>query len=113
LCERIRSRGYKIVFSPRAQIKHLCGRSGEQVPYLTTLEGYKGDIYHFLKHNGKLGGLLAFGIIAVGCLTKLAVTLLKVLIRRRPIDRQNLTVYRRILPKLLSLGPKIAYSAER
>jgi GT2 family glycosyltransferase len=113
LCERIRRRGYKIVFSPRAQIKHLCGRSGEQVPYLTTLEGYKGDIYHFLKHNGRLGGSLAFAIIVVGCLTKLAVTVLKVLLRRRPIDKQNFGVYWRILPKLLSLGPKIAYSPER
>ena len=113
LCERIRARGYKIVFSPRAQIKHLCGRSGEHVPYLTTLEGYKGDIYHFFKHSGRLGGLLAFLIIVVGCLTKLAVTLLKVLLRRRPIDRQNFGVYWRILPKLLSSGPKIAYSSER
>jgi N-acetylglucosaminyl-diphospho-decaprenol L-rhamnosyltransferase len=113
LCERIRRRGYKVVFTPRAEIKHLCGRSGEHVPYLTTLEGYKGDIYHFLKHGGKWRGSVAFAIIVLACLLKLAVTLLKVVVRRRPIDRQNLQVYWQILPKLISDGPKIAYSTER
>jgi N-acetylglucosaminyl-diphospho-decaprenol L-rhamnosyltransferase len=113
LCMRIRMRGFKVVFTPRATITHLCGRSGEHVPYLTTLEGYKGDIYHFLKHRGKLRGMLAFGIILFACMLKLAVTFLKVTLRRRPIDRQNLQVYWRILPKLLSHGPKIAYSTER
>lgn len=113
LCERIRARGYKILFSPRTEIKHLCGRSGEQVPYLSTLEGYKGDIYHFQKHRGAFGGLLAFAIVLFACVTKMAISLLKTFIRRRPIDRQNLGVYRRILPQLLSRGPKIAYSTER
>jgi N-acetylglucosaminyl-diphospho-decaprenol L-rhamnosyltransferase len=113
LCERIRGRGYKVVFTPRAEIKHLCGRSGEHVPYLTTLEGYKGDIYHFLKHGGKWRGSLAFSIIVVACLLKLTVTSLKLVIRRRSIDRQNLQVYWQILPRLISHGPKIAYSTER
>ena len=113
LCERMRQLGYRIVFTPRARIRHLCGRSGEQVPYLTTLEGYKGDVYHFLKHGGRGIGFLAFALIVLACLIKVLVTGLKVLIRRRPVDRQNLEVYRRILPKLLSRGPKIAYSTER
>jgi N-acetylglucosaminyl-diphospho-decaprenol L-rhamnosyltransferase len=113
LCERIRRLGYRIVFTPRARIRHLCGRSGEQVPYLTTLEGYKGDVYHFLKHDGKWGGRLAFAIIVLACMLKIGVAALKLLIRGRPVDRQNFQVYRKILPKLLSSGPKIAYSTER
>jgi GT2 family glycosyltransferase len=113
LCNRIRARGYTILFNPRTEIKHLCGRSAEHVPYLTTLEGYKGDIYHFHKYNGKLGGFLAFAIVVLACLSKVGVSVLKALIRRRPVDRQNLGVYWRILPKLLAHGPKIAYSVER
>lgn len=113
LCLRIRDAGYSTVFYPRAQITHLCGRSGEQVPYLTTLEGYKGDVYHFLKHRGRIGGWAAFLIILFACTVKIGVSLLKVGLRRRPIDAQNLAVYRRILPKLLSFGPGIAYTSER
>jgi GT2 family glycosyltransferase len=112
LCRRISQLGYKIMFTPRAQITHLCGRSGIHVPYLSTLEGYKGDIYHFSKHHGKLGGYLAFGLVVFACFTKVVVSLVKVVVRRRPVDAQNLGVYWKILPALLSRGPRIAYSPE-
>lgn len=113
LCERIRACGYKILFSPRTKITHLCGRSGAHVPYLSTIEGYKGDIYHFHKYKGAFGGFVAFAIVVFACLSKVAVSLLKFVIGRRPIDRQNLDVYWRILPQLLSRGPKIAYLTDR
>jgi len=113
LCSRIRERGYTVLFTPRAQIKHLCGKSGEHVPYLTTLEGYKGDVYHFYKYHGRAGGVAAFAVVVLACVAKIAVSGLKVLVRRRAIDRQNLGVYWRILPELLSHGPKIAYAAQR
>jgi GT2 family glycosyltransferase len=112
LCRRIRRLGYKILFSPRAEITHLCGRSGAQVPYLSTLEAYKGDIYHFSKHHGKFGGYFAFALVVLACFTKVVVSLIKFAIRRRQIDAQNLNVYRRILPTLLSCGPNIAYSTK-
>ena len=113
LCRRIRQRGYKIVFTPRAEIMHLCGRSGAQVPYLSTLEGYKGDIYHFGKHHGKLGEYVAFSLVVLACFSKVLVSLVKVALRRRRIDAENLSVYWRILPTLLSRGPSIAYSMQR
>jgi GT2 family glycosyltransferase len=113
LCRRIRRLGYRTLFTPRTDIKHLCGRSGAQVPFLTTLEGYKGDIYHFEKHHGKLGMCLAYAIAVLACSTKVLVSLSKVALRRREIDRKNLGVYWRILPTLLSRGPGIAHSTER
>lgn len=113
LCERIRERGYKTVFTPSAQIVHLCGRSGVHVPYLSTLEAYKGDIYHFFKHGGRLRGYAAYGIVVFACAVKTGVSALKALLRGRAVDRQNLQVYRRILPKLVAAGPRIAYSTER
>ena len=113
LCQRIRERGFKTIFTPRASITHLCGRSGAHVPYLSTLEGYKGDLYHFRKHHGRLGGFLAYVIVLFACASKTGVSLLKVLVRWRRIDKENLKVYGRILPKLLFGGPKIAYSTER
>jgi GT2 family glycosyltransferase len=113
LCERIRQRGYKTLFTPRAQIVHLCGRSGAQVPYLSTLEGYKGDIYHFFKHGGRLRGYTAYGIVVFACAVKTAASFLKATLRRRSEDRQNLRVYCSILPRLVADGPRIAYSVER
>lgn len=113
LCERIRELGYGIRFSPRARITHLCGRSGRQVPHVATLEGYKGDIYHFYKHRGGSGGLLASLIVIFACLVKLAATALKAVLLRRPVDFQNLRVYWSILPQLLSHGPEVASSCGR
>jgi GT2 family glycosyltransferase len=113
LCRRIRHLGYKILFTPRAVITHLCGRSGAQVPYLSTLEGYKGDIYHFGKHHGRAGGYLAFSIVVLACFTKVLVSLVKVTFHRRHVDAENFGVYWKILPTLLSRGPNIAYSTDR
>lgn len=113
LCGRIRRLGYRIRFVPAAVITHLCGRSGSAVPYLTTLEGYKGDIYYFSKHNGVLGGCAAYALIVLSCSLKIAIAACKALVLRREVDSVNLGVYGRILPKLLARGPNIAFSTER
>jgi GT2 family glycosyltransferase len=110
LCRRVGEHGYTTLYTPRTAITHLAGRSGSQVPYISTLEGYKGSIYYFRKFNGVLGGYLAFGIITLACLTRIGTGLLKMAVRRRAVDGQNLRVYLSILPKLLARGPKIAYS---
>jgi len=110
LCRRIRERGYRVVYAPHTQITHLTGRSGAQVPYLATLESYKGSIYYFRKFNGVWGGYIAFAIIVLACLMRITTSLLKVVIRRREIDRQNLRIYLAILAKLFSSGTRIAYS---
>jgi N-acetylglucosaminyl-diphospho-decaprenol L-rhamnosyltransferase len=110
LCRRSHDAGFSTLYDPGVQIKHLCGRSGAQVPYLATLEGYKGSIYYFTKFGGRLEGLIAYIIVSVGCFSKLLASALKVLLRRRSIDQQNLNVYLRILPQLMRLGPDICYS---
>jgi GT2 family glycosyltransferase len=52
LCIRARKTGCRIVFLPDAAVVHLGGRSGVQVPYIVVWQGYRGSIYHFLKHKG-------------------------------------------------------------
>jgi len=113
LCERVRDLGYRIRFSPEAQIRHLCGRSGEQVPYLTTIEGYKGDIYFFLKRRGLIQGMAAYLIVLLSCLFKAIGTGLRALILRRAVDRRNLQIYFRIFPALVARGLRIVPSVER
>jgi GT2 family glycosyltransferase len=109
LCRRSQEIGFSTLYDPRIEIKHLCGRSGAQVPYLATLEGYKGSIYYFTKFGGRIGGLVAYIIVSVGCLSKLLVSAVKVFLRRRSVDHENLSVYLRILPQLMRLGPDICY----
>jgi GT2 family glycosyltransferase len=109
LCRRSQEVGFATLYDPNIQITHLCGRSGSQVPYLATLEGYKGSIYYFTKFGGRFDGLVAYIIVSLGCFSKLVVSAVKVLIRGRSIDRQNLNVYLRILPQLVRLGPDICY----
>ncbi|HEY6924242.1 MAG TPA: glycosyltransferase family 2 protein [Steroidobacteraceae bacterium] len=110
LCRRISERGYTILYAPGTRITHLTGRSGSQVPFLATLESYKGSIYYFRKFNGAWGGYLAFGIIVLACLTRIASGLLKLLVLRRRVDRDNLRLYCAILAKLFAGGTGIAYS---
>jgi GT2 family glycosyltransferase len=110
LCRRISERGYTIVYAPRTRITHLTGRSGSQVPFLATLESYKGSIYYFRKFNGAWGGYAAFVIIVLACLTRIANGLLKFLIFRRPVDRENLRIYFAILSRLFAGGTRIEYS---
>jgi GT2 family glycosyltransferase len=95
LCRRIKALGFRILFTPRAQITHLCGRSGAHVPYLSTLEAYKGDVYHFGKHHGEWARRIAFALVVTACTTKV------------DIDAQNYRVYRRVLPVLFADGPSI------
>lgn len=112
LCDRVRDLGYKILFTPRTSIVHFCGRSGASVPYLSTLEGYKGDIYHFSKHHSWLVARCAYVIVVFACAIKSVVSVVKMALFRRHIDRKNWEVYREILPKLIRAGLGIAYSSE-
>ena len=110
LCRRVRERGYRVIFTPRTEIIHHCSRSGDQVPVLAILSGYKGSIYYFRKYNGWVGGASAYLIVTLGCAVKIAISLLKTLLFRRDSDHQNLKVYCQILPQLLRRGPSIAYT---
>ena len=110
LCRRVRDRGYRVIFTPRTEIVHHCSRSGDQVPVLAILSGYKGSIYYFKKYNGWVGGVSAYLIVTFGCAVKIVISLLKVLMFRRNRDQQTLKVYCQILPQLLRRGPSIAHT---
>jgi len=109
LCRRVKYRGYKIVFTPRTEVVHYCGRSGEQVPALTLMSGYEGSMHYFRKYNGRVGAAAAFALIIFGNACKVLVSLLKVLLRHREIDRRNFHVYCRIFPRLLRVGSRIVF----
>ena len=112
LCRRVKSLGYSVVYYPEAEIFHLCGRSGAQVPYLTTLEGYKGSIYYFGKYYGSIGAWMAYIIVLFGCGIKLFISKLKALVLGKKIHKDNAGAYTKIFVNLLKSGPKISISNE-
>jgi N-acetylglucosaminyl-diphospho-decaprenol L-rhamnosyltransferase len=109
LCRRAQERGFGTLFTPKTQVIHFCSRSGSQVPTLTLLEGYKGSVHYFRKYNGVVGGASAFALVTVGCLSKIAMSALKIAFRRSETSRQHLKVYWEIFPRLLREGRYIAF----
>ena len=108
LCRRAKRRGFRTLFTPKTQVVHFCSRSGAQVPNLTLLEGYKGSVHYFRKFNGILGGVCAYSLVSFGCLSKIAISSIKVFVRRDEESRKHLRVYSQIFPRLLREGWEIA-----
>jgi GT2 family glycosyltransferase len=65
LCIRARETGGRVVLLPDSEVLHVGGRSAKQAPYLVVWQGYRGTVYHFLKHKGMAQALVvSFLLIA-------------------------------------------------
>jgi len=53
LCHRIRNRGYRVLYSPEAEIVHLGGKSTESNSEKAALEYRRSQLYFYLKHYGR------------------------------------------------------------
>ena len=51
LCVRIRQAGWRIVFTPTAEVVHHLGRSMDQVPDLARIEYHRSHLRFYRKHN--------------------------------------------------------------
>jgi GT2 family glycosyltransferase len=103
LCIRSRNTGSRVVFLPDAEVLHITGRSGTQAPYIVVWQGYRGTIYHFLKHKGIFQALVVsfLLIISSGLRTLLAAGLGVARERYRSVAR----IYARVFWNLLVLNP--------
>jgi GT2 family glycosyltransferase len=54
LCRRIRSAGWRVVFTPAAEIRHQLGRSMAQAPESARLAYHQSHLRYYRKHNGLL-----------------------------------------------------------
>jgi hypothetical protein len=73
LCLRLREAGWRIVFTPRAEVVHRLGASMETAPSRARLEYHRSHLRFYRKHNGTvLTGLLRAWMAASGCLAWLA-----------------------------------------
>jgi GT2 family glycosyltransferase len=53
LCQRIRKAGYKVLYTPEAEIVHLGGKSRETVSKRVEVEYRRSQLYFYLKHYGR------------------------------------------------------------
>jgi GT2 family glycosyltransferase len=69
LCRRLRAAGGRIVFTPRAEVRHRLGSSMARAPERARLEYHRSHLLYYGKHNGALSGaLLAASLAARGAL---------------------------------------------
>jgi GT2 family glycosyltransferase len=54
LCLRLRRAGWRIVFTPAAEVAHRLGRSMERAPERSHLEYHRSHLRFYRKHNGVL-----------------------------------------------------------
>lgn len=104
LCRRARQFGGRVVYWPNVEITHVGGRSGVQVPYITSKAGALGTLYHFSKYRGRLGASVVFCIILVGLAIQFTFSLLKSSLGRTGA-KKNVEILSKVIRELLQLGP--------
>ncbi len=76
LCLRLRKAGWRIVFTPRAEVVHRLGASMETAPSRARIEYHRSHLLFYRKHNGAiLTGLLRVWMAASGSLSWIAARL--------------------------------------
>ena len=91
----VRLAGSRIVFLPDAEVLHIGGQSAYQVPFITIWQGYRGTIYHFLKHKGLIQALAVslLLIVSAGARSAIAAVLGVAKKRHRNVARIYGTVF--------------------
>jgi len=54
LCRRLREAGWRVVFTPEAEVRHHLGRSMSRAPRRARLEYHRSHLLYYRKHNGPL-----------------------------------------------------------
>jgi N-acetylglucosaminyl-diphospho-decaprenol L-rhamnosyltransferase len=54
LCLRLRRAGWRVLFTPEAEVRHALGRSMDQSPERARLEYDRSHLRYYRKHNGRL-----------------------------------------------------------
>jgi GT2 family glycosyltransferase len=73
LCIRARKTGCRVMLFPDAEVLHIGGRSGDQAPHLVIWQGYRGTVYHFLKHKGIFQALVVSFLLIISCAARVLI----------------------------------------
>ncbi len=72
-CYRIKKAGFDIYFSPSTKIVHIGRGSTDQIPQKAILGEYKGIIYFYQKHRGKIPLQLVHLALKIGALARIII----------------------------------------
>jgi hypothetical protein len=75
LCLRLRRAGWRIAFTPEAEVVHRLGRSMAQAPARARAEYHRSHLRYYRKHNGPLATLGLRAAIAAPALARLVSSL--------------------------------------
>jgi GT2 family glycosyltransferase len=103
LCIRARRTGCSVVFLPCTEVLHICGRSGHQVPYIAVWQGYRGTIYHFVKHKGMAQALVVYFLLIVSSAARTVIA--AILSIKKKQYRDVARIYARVFWNLLARNP--------
>jgi GT2 family glycosyltransferase len=103
LCIRARQTGHRVVFLPDAEVVHITGRSGVQAPYIVVWQGYRGTVYHFLKHKGIIQALLVSLLLIISSATRSVIAAMLGITRER--YRSVARIYAAVFWSLLVRNP--------
>jgi hypothetical protein len=71
LCKRIKKQGYKVVFTPEAQIIHIGGQTSKGMSLRMSLVMTESKLKYLRKHHGKLAGSLFKVLTGIGATIRL------------------------------------------
>ena len=67
ICRRLRAAGWRVVFTPAAEVRHELGKSMERTPERARFEYHRSHLRYYRKHNGPLArGALRLLLLARG-----------------------------------------------
>ena len=96
--KRMRDAGWKVVYWPRAQVRHYEGKSSEQVVALRHIRFGRSKVRYFRKHHGRAAGALVRGWLLVNYGYEWAVEALKWCVgHKRALRRERMRVYGEVL----------------
>jgi GT2 family glycosyltransferase len=103
---RIRSAGWRIVFTPSAEVEHLGGASGKAQALRTNEHFFRSLDIYILKHHGWVGFILVRGAMLAGCAWRaIAWALLAVAPKSRAPASRRARFYGWLFQRQLLMGP--------
>ena len=72
-CHRIKKAGYKVYFSPSTQIVHIGRGSSGKISQNAILGEYRGIVYFYQKHKGKISLQIARVLLKIGALARIII----------------------------------------
>jgi hypothetical protein len=88
---------------PDVEVFHFTSRSNVQAPYITVWQGYRGTVYHFLKHKGIVQALLVSVLLITSAAARIVIAALLGITTKR--YRSVARIYASVFWSLLVRNP--------